>query len=101
MERLTMASNDKYVHCNIDDECTGMCGSCRKNTEIRHKLKHYEDLEEQGLLKTVVRGEWIPQDETFTRFMCSQCKGKNYAGYQKFCPNCGAEMKLKEMDGES
>lgn len=63
MGRLTKAENGKYVHCNIDDECTGMCGSCKRNTEIRQKLKHYEDLEEQlesaygeceGLLKTSV-----------------------------------------------
>lgn len=43
----------------------------------------------------VVHGEWIPQDETLTRFMCSQCKSENHAGHQKFCPNCGADMRKK------
>lgn len=50
MRRLTKPDNSKYVSCNIDDECTGMCGSCPRNTEIRRKLKYYEDLEEQGKL---------------------------------------------------
>ena len=49
MSRLTK-SGGKFVSCNIDDECTGMCGSCKRNTEIRHKLRYYEDLEEQGRL---------------------------------------------------
>lgn len=40
----------KFVSCNIDDECTGMCSSCKRNTEIRYKLRYYEDLEEQGRL---------------------------------------------------
>lgn len=43
----------------------------------------------------VVRGEWLRQDETFTRFMCSQCGSKNHAGYENFCPNCGADMRKK------
>ena len=50
MERLTRKSESKYVNCNIDDECTGMCGSCERNSEIRRKLRAYEDAEEQGLL---------------------------------------------------
>ena len=37
-------------------------------------------------------GKWIPQDETYTKFMCSECKSKNYKGYEKYCPNCGAKM---------
>lgn len=37
-------------------------------------------------------GEWIPQDETYTKFMCSECNSKNYKGYEKYCPNCGAKM---------
>ena len=50
MERLTKPGSGKYVSCNINDACTGMCGACPRNTEIRRKLKYYEDLEEQGNL---------------------------------------------------
>ena len=41
----------------------------------------------------VVRGEWIAQDESLTRFMCSHCKAKNNGGHENFCPNCGADMR--------
>lgn len=40
-------------------------------------------------------GKWIAQDETRTKFMCSECNAKNYGGHEKYCPNCGARM-----DGE-
>lgn len=43
------------------------------------------------------QGRWIAQDETLTRFMCSECEAKNYGGHEKFCPNCGAKMD-KEAD---
>ena len=52
MSRLTK-SGGKFVSCNIDDKCTGMCGSCKRNTEIRYKLRYYEDLEEQGRLTVI------------------------------------------------
>ena len=39
------------------------------------------------------KGRWIAQDETLTKFMCSVCESKNYGGYEKFCPNCGADMR--------
>ena len=41
----------------------------------------------------VVHGEWIAQDDSLTKFMCSSCGGKNYGGHEKFCPNCGADMR--------
>jgi hypothetical protein len=40
----------------------------------------------------VRHGRWIAQDDTFTRFRCSVCELKNYDGYGKYCPNCGAKM---------
>ena len=45
-------------------------------------------------------GEWVPQDETYTKFMCSECNSKNYEGYEKYCPNCGAKMKWDGMTNE-
>ena len=50
MSRLTINDDGKYVMCNIDDECDGMCGTCKRNTQIRQKLREYENLEEKGLL---------------------------------------------------
>lgn len=50
MDRLTINDDGKYVMCNIDDVCNGMCGSCKRNTQIRQKLREYENLEEKGLL---------------------------------------------------
>ena len=44
----------------------------------------------------VRHGRWIPQDVTFTRFMCSACKSRNHAYRTDYCPNCGAKMDLKE-----
>ena len=46
----------------------------------------------------VVHGRWIAQDETLTRFMCSNCESKNYDGYEKYCPNCGAKMDATSGD---
>ena len=39
MERLTKPGDGKYVRCNnIDNGCTGMCGSCPRNTEKKIKI---------------------------------------------------------------
>ena len=42
----------------------------------------------------VVHGHWIRQDESFTRFKCSnpECGAENYSGFENYCPNCGAKM---------
>lgn len=40
----------------------------------------------------VRHGKWITQDSSRTKFMCSECKFKNYGGHEKYCPNCGASM---------
>lgn len=49
----------------------------------------------------VRHGRWIPQDNTFTRYMCSECEGKNHGGHEKYCPSCGAKMDLEVQDGEN
>lgn len=54
MERLTERELNamdcaSYTKCNTD-ECVGYCGGCNAEEEAKLKLKHYEDLEEQGLL---------------------------------------------------
>ena len=54
MERLTSrVLNDlggvAFIHCHQED-CDGDCLSCSVQVEAEHKLKKYEDEEEQGLL---------------------------------------------------
>lgn len=39
-------------------------------------------------------GRWVAQDETLTRFMCSECKSKNHRGGDDYCSACGALMDL-------
>ena len=48
--------------------------------------------------KTVVHGHWIRQDESFTRFKCSnpECGIENCSGFENYCPNCGAKMDEEE-----
>lgn len=43
----------------------------------------------------VRHGKWVNQDETYTRWYCSECKSGNHAGGTNYCPNCGAKMDLE------
>ena len=40
----------------------------------------------------VRHGRWIRQDDTYTRYVCSECKSKNHGGHGRYCPNCGAKL---------
>lgn len=44
-------------------------------------------------LEEVEQGEWIIQDETYTKFKCSACETYNHDRPWNFCPNCGADMR--------
>lgn len=80
------------------------CKNCNSYNGIRCRACNIDDAVSE--LKDVpavdaepVRhGRWIAQDDTFTRFMCSECKAKNYDGSDNYCPNCGARM--DEEDNE-
>ena len=48
----------------------------------------------------VRHGYWIPQDNTRTKFMCSDCKSRNHDGSGKNCSNCGAKLDLTEPPKE-
>ena len=56
-----------------------------------------EDIEKAPAVdaEPVRHGYWIPQDNTYTKFMCSDCKGRNHDGSGKYCSECGCIM-----DGE-
>ena len=51
-----------------------------------------EIVDEEPTVDPVKHGKWVAQDAGYTRFMCSACGSKNYWGYEKYCPNCGAKM---------
>lgn len=42
--------------------------------------------------EVVRHGRWIPQDNTRTKFMCSDCKSRNHDGSGKYCSQCGCRM---------
>lgn len=86
--------------CNYIKEEINPYGKPFKGTAYELGLKlmeHIEDMEDAEPVEAVpvVHGEWIAQDEGLTKFMCSVCNGKNYGGHEKFCPDCGADMRKK------
>ena len=44
------------------------------------------------------KGEWIPQDNTYTRYTCSVCNTRNHRGGDRFCSLCGADMRGAEHE---
>lgn len=80
------------------EECCGPCdimpgGRCWVNDLDCDACREIVKAPTLTLADLRPKGRWITQDETFTKFMCSVCKSKNYGGYEKFCPNCGADMR--------
>ena len=57
-----------------------------------------ETIKEQPTVELPVRGRWIRQDETYTKFMCSNCGTFNHPSTYDFCPNCGADMRGEKHD---
>ena len=57
-------------------------------------IRQWADKITSGEYAPVVHGHWIRQDESFTRFKCSnpECGIGNCSGFENFCPNCGAKM---------
>lgn len=59
--------------------------------EVYMKLKHYEDLEEQGRLIEQKHGQW--EYNKYTQMYCSNCgQYPEIAVEWNYCPNCGAKM---------
>lgn len=59
--------------------------------EMANLIKYAPTIEAQA----VSHGEWIRQDDTFTKFMCSNCKTANQDGFGNYCKHCGADMRKK------
>lgn len=75
------------------------------------KLAHYEDMEEQGRLIEQKHGTWESLDsyiyECDGMWECSECGEDFYFEFGTplecrayYCPNCGAKMELKELEGD-
>ena len=58
----------------------------KHNKEISQIIKEAPTVERP-------KGEWIVQDEGRTLFTCSVCKGINHKSHEKFCCDCGADMR--------
>ena len=87
----------KFVSCNIDDECTGICSSCKRNTEIRYKLRYYEDLEEQ--LEKLYGGK-MSLDEVVENLNRIVQNGEEKLDYARILTNAEAEKWDKWKDLE-
>ena len=97
MARLTKPYGGKAVHCNIETSCDGLCGGCKRNGEIRRKLRDYEDAEDKGLMIRQ-EGKWLYKSKHYEQneYTCSICGQVLIARPEEkkvnFCMNCGAKM---------
>ena len=81
------------------------CNDCIPK-DVCYLIEHYgrdlcsNDACDKFLAAPVVRGHWIRQDESFTRFKCSnpECGIENCSGFENYCPNCGAKMDGNEAE---
>ena len=69
--------------------------------EVEYKgltIRQWADKITGGEYAPVVHAHWIRQDESFTRFKCSnpECGVENCSGFENYCPNCGAKMDEEE-----
>ena len=66
------------------------------NADACEQIKHIPTAD----VVEVVHGHWIRQDESFTRFKCSnpKCGIENCSGFENYCPNCGAKMDESKGD---
>ena len=84
MWNLTMAAAEGAREIN----------KCYKMQEILKAIGETFKIVPAADVAPVVHGHWIRQDESFTRFKCSnpECSAENFSGFENYCPNCGAKM---------
>lgn len=66
--------------------------------DIRRIVMDFIDDAPTEDVKPIVRGEWI-RDE-FGGFRCSVCEDYNAVNYDRFCNNCGADMRNESEEEE-
>ena len=79
-EARMMCEESYCAHCEYDDE-----GRCMQAMQADHIIANGVTVRQKG--------EWIRQDDTYTRFMCSNCETKNHAFRYDYCHHCGADMR--------
>ena len=75
------------------------CNDCI-HKDVCYLIEHYgrdlcsNDDCDKFLATPVAHGNWIRQDESFTRFKCSnpECGIEDCNGFENYCPNCGEKM---------
>ena len=86
----------------------GLCGVCQNPT--LHDLMHCDDICPQFAqipaadVRPVKRGRWMAGIYGSVFIVCSVCGYEWYAAStmsQKFCPNCGADMREEATDGRN
>lgn len=92
----------------IKDNLSGdfQSGALANLTDVINTISN-KQLVPTAVVKPVVRGEWILTEYTYgcKKYRCSNCVDddwwdKKFAyGDEKFCPNCGADMR-GEKDNE-
>ena len=63
---------------------------------VRRELEQFPSVDAES----VRHGYWMPQDNTYTKFMCSDCKGRNHDGSGKYCSECGCKMDVDVQHGK-
>ncbi len=83
---------------DVDAMLTALCKNCGTSGRCIIPCVDYDMIVQFPTIdaEPVRHGRWIAQDNTYTRYMCSECESKNHGGHEKYCPNCGAKM-----DGEN
>ena len=107
MTRLIDANKLKmYIDtCQFCEKCPDIAFMCQRSCEFPNILTPQWEraIDEQPTVDAVPvrRAHWIWKgDEGDSRFMCSECKCKEYVptcmgvpDIWEYCPNCGARMK--------
>lgn len=104
MSRLTTQNHNACIVCGSMEADCGTCGL----KGVYEKLKHYEDLEEQGRLIEVKHGRWMLESKTencnggHTHY-CDRCHDyyTTEADSLYLCPRCGAKMIRVEQPGRN
>lgn len=86
-------NNDLIRRSDLKAAVDDICYSWGEETEVEgYVLIALVDKLPAVDAEPVRHGYWIPQGNTRTKFMCSDCKGRNHDGSGKYCSQCGSKM---------